>query len=113
MCALIKIRDDRVHFKKERRSSESLVLMRDLEQNEVNTYKTKKIFLIITASSHLKHRYVRNLLLMSVHCLTVETFDVKGLAEISSGTTLPIINFTCLLKIVWDGYIKFLTEWCF
>lgn len=50
---------------------------------------------------------------MSVHCLTVETFDVNGLADISSGTTLPIINFTCLLKIVWDGYIKFLTEWCF
>lgn len=46
---------------------------------------------------------------MSVHCLTVETFDVNGLADISSGTTLPI----CLLKIVWDGYIKFLTEWCF
>lgn len=86
---VIKIRDDRVHFKKERRSSESLVLMRDLEQNEVNTYKTKII------------------ILMSVHCLTVETFDVKGLADISSGTTLPIINFTCLLKIVRDGYIVF------
>lgn len=42
---VIKIRDDRVHFKKERRSSESLVLMRDLEQNEVNTYKTKIIIL--------------------------------------------------------------------
>lgn len=42
--SVIKIRDDRVHFKKERRSSESLVLMRDLEQNEVNTYKTKIIF---------------------------------------------------------------------
>lgn len=42
--SVIKIRDDRVHFKKERRSSESLVLMRDLEQNEVYTYKTKIIF---------------------------------------------------------------------
>lgn len=31
---------------------------------------------------------------MIVHCLTVETFDVKGLAEISSGTMLPIIDIT-------------------
>lgn len=36
MYSVIKIRDDRVHFK-------SLVLMRDLEQNEVNTFKTKII----------------------------------------------------------------------
>lgn len=43
MYSVIKIRDDRVHFKKERQSSESLVLMRDLEQNEVNTFKTKII----------------------------------------------------------------------
>lgn len=43
MYSVIKIRDDRVHFKKERRSSESLVLMQDLEQNEVNTFKTKNI----------------------------------------------------------------------
>lgn len=42
--SVIKIRDDRVHFKKKKRSSESLVLMRDLEQNEVNTYKTKFFF---------------------------------------------------------------------
>lgn len=50
---------------------------------------------------------------MSVYCLIVEIFDVKGLVKILFGIMLFIINFICLLKIVWDGYIKFLIEWCF
>lgn len=62
---------------------------------------------------YLKYCYVRNFLLMSVYCLIVEIFDVKGLVDILFGIMLFIINFICLLKIVRDGYIKFLIEWCF